>query len=338
MLDQTQSKGVGSMAPVKATYTPTQFHSTPIAQENHKPTILEAYERFAREYCGARLYSYKTIEGYWWAIKSFIDLIGDIQTADLDHRKYSDWVVAMHERGNTRLTIHTNVARFRNFVDFMHLKGWTPLTKDDIKLPKKPKNRRIVYARVDEINLLIKHASCIRDAAIFAVMFSGALRASELRNLRKSNIDLVERKINIEHGKGDKDATLFLTDTAKDLIERYWASRTDNMPWAFVAGKQNNGSSGKIAPSTLRYIFDSTCKRAGLSRKLSPKAIRHGHGTYLMKKKVPMREIQEAMRHEWITTTQLYTHVEAQDLESDVLPVLQGALTDARSFDNMNLV
>src|SRR5690606_20852413 len=154
----------------------------------------------------------------------------------LDHRKYSDWVVAMPERGNTKLTIHTNVARFRNFVDFMHLKGWTPLTKDAIKLPKKPKNRRIVYARIDEINLMIKHASCIRDAARFAIMFYGALRATEHRNLRKSDIDLVERKINVEHGKGDKDSTLYLTDRAKGLIERYWASRTDNIPWAYVAG------------------------------------------------------------------------------------------------------
>lgn len=300
-----------------------------VCVETTPNTTMDAYVMFVKEYCVARMYSQDTVNGYWWAIKSFIDSVGDIPISQVDHQIFSDWVVAMAQKGNAKATIHTNVARFRMFIEFANRKGWCELTKDEIKLPKKTRNQHIRYARTWEIDLLIKHAGSIRNQAIIAVMFSAALRASELRNLKKSDVNLTEQKIYLEHGKGDKDATLFLTDMSKSLLERYWASRTDELPWAFVAGATNNGKVGKIASSTLRYIFEHTCRLAGIEDGISPKAVRHGHATYLMKQKIPMREIQEAMRHEFISTTQIYTHVEPQDLEHDVLPALNSALQNS---------
>lgn len=287
-------------------------------QTNTSKTILQGYNLFIREYCAARLYSQKTIEGYWWAIKSFVDHMGNVNLDGLDHTTYSLWVTSMYEKGNSKITIHTNVSRFRVFVDYAHLQGWCKLTKDDIRVPKKPKTI-VKYARRDEIDELIRHANCVRNRAIIAVMFSTGLRASELRNLKKSNIDIDHSELRVEHGKGDKEAILFLDDRARELTGRYWLSRTDGLPWAFVAGEGE--CAGKIASSTLRYIFDTTCKRAGLTG-ISPKAVRHGFGTELMRQKVHMRSIQEAMRHEFITTTQIYTHVEQGDLKEEVLHAL----------------
>lgn len=276
----------------------------------------------------ARCYSQTTIDGYWWAIKSLTESLGNVEVSELTAVSHSKWVEDMRAKGNSKETIHTNIARYRMFVDYLNLENQIDFKKETIILPKRRRNQHIRFARIWEIDLLIRNASSIRNKAIIATMFSGAIRNSEIRNLKKTDINFAEKKITIEHGKGDKDAELFLTDKAADLLKRYWESRTDTLPWAFVASPTRTGQTSKIASSTLRYIFDSTCHLAGLEG-ISPKAVRHGHATYLMLKKVPMREIQEAMRHEFITTTQIYTHVLPENMLEDVYPVLNSALESA---------
>lgn len=278
--------------------------------------ILEAYSDFSRDYLMARCYSPKTIDTYWFAVKSFIDSAGNIKCIDLDLPTYSKWVQYMQEKGNKKLTIHTNISRFRIFIEYLNLQGWCFLGKEQIKLPKKPRSN-VKYATKDEVEILITHANGIRNKALIAVMFSGAFRNAEIRNLRKS--DIINADARIEHGKGDKDRVVFLSDTARDLLNKYWASRTDNLPWAFVAGEDHTAA--KVASSTLRYIFAETCRRAGISP-ISPKMVRHGTATELMKNKMHIRYIQEYLGHEFVTTTQIYTHIEPKDLRNEALKIL----------------
>lgn len=281
--------------------------------------ILEAYSDFSRDYLIARCYSPKTIDTYWFSVKSFVQSSGNIKCLDLDLKVYSEWVHFMQEKGNKKLTIHTNISRFRIFVEYLNLQGWCFLGKEQIKLPKKPKSN-VKYATKDDIETLIARANGVRNKALIAVMFDTGLRNSEVRNLKRS--DITGSDVHVEHGKGDKDRIIFLGDRAKKLLDRYWASRTDNLPWAFVAKEDEVAT--KIASSTLRYIFAKSCERAGISP-ISPKTVRHGTATELMKNKMHIRYIQEYLGHEFVTTTQIYTHIEPKDLREEALKILNSA-------------
>lgn len=271
-------------------------------------TTLEAFSDFSRNYLMARCYSQKTIEGYWWVIKSFIESAGNVDTTEINLEKLSSWVCYMEEvKANKKLTIHTNVSYFRVFVGYLHLKGECQLTKEEIVAPRRPKRRNIKWAPSSRVETMINASGSIRDKAIIAVMFCGAIRNAELRNLKRDDINGLD--VRIEHGKGDEDRTVYMTEQAKGLLDRYLASRVDKSPYLFVT---NHGN--KIASSTLRYIFAHTSELAGVEH-TNPHQLRHGAGTELMLNGMHMRYIQEYLGHEYITTTQIYTHVEQPDLK-----------------------
>lgn len=272
-------------------------------------TILEAFSDFSRNYLMVRGYSQKTIDGYWWVIRSFMQSAGNIQTDAITTQTYVAWVEYMHDKGNAKSTIHTNISNFRVFVDFINLLGACELRKDDIKAPKRPKHRNIKYAPKDRVEAMIRASGSIRDRAILAVTFSGALRNAEVRNLRR--VDVQGDDIIVTHGKGDENRSVCLNHIARSLLDRYLASRVDSSPYLFVSNRND-----KIASSTLRYIFDKASKDAHVEH-TNPHQLRHGAATELMLNGMHLRSIQTYLGHEYSTTTEIYTHVTHPQLKKD---------------------
>lgn len=274
--------------------------------------VLQAFSEFSRNYLMARCFSQKYIDQHWWAVRSFVEANGDILTSAINETTHAAWVEHMSKKGNAKTTIHTNVSNFRLFIGYLNLKGLCELTKDQIKAPRRPKTIP-KYVDKQKVEAMIQTACSVRDKAIVAVMFSTGLRNSELRALKRSDIQGDTVRV---YGKGDKEDTVFLDTKAKGLLDQYWASRTDKSVFAFVS---NRG--GKIACSTLRYIYAHLSSRAGIDH-VSPHQVRHGTGTHLMRGGMHIRSIQEYLRHEYVTTTELYTHIDKIDLKQDFARIM----------------
>lgn len=272
-------------------------------------TTLEAFSDFSRNYLMARCYSQKTVDGYWWVIRSFVESAGNIRTEEITYQTYTAWVEHMQNKGNAKLTIHTNVSNFRVFVDYLHLLGLCELHRDAIKAPKRPRHRQVKFAPKNRVEAMIRASQSLRNRAILAVMFSGAIRNSELRNLKRT--DVQDRDVYIRHGKGDEDRVVRLTPVAKTLLDRYIAARMDDSPYLFVTTRGD-----RIASSTLRYIFKKASADAGVEH-TSPHQVRHGGATELMLGGMHLREIQEYLGHAYSSTTEIYTHVLQPQLKKD---------------------
>lgn len=296
-LESSLGKGISSQGLNTNSTLPTK---------NSDTTVLDAYSEFAKNYLIARQYSQKTIDGYWWIVKSFIQAVGNIDTLDITESSIGEWVSYMDRKGMQKSTMHTNVSLFRVFVDYLYIRGSCKLHKDVIKAPKRPKNHPR-YKKIDEVSKMIDACGSIRNKAIVSMLFVTGLRNSELRNLKRDQVDGSE--VHVRGGKGLKDRLVLLNRETRVLLERYLDSRVDNSPYLFITSR------GKLGNSTLRYIVNDAGRRAGVGA-TNPHALRHGCGTHMMKQNIHPRIVQEYLGHDNINTTQLYMHVEGGDIKS----------------------
>lgn len=268
--------------------------------------VLEAYAEFSRNYLMARMYSQQTIDGYWWVIRSFVQSAGNLETTDINISVYSDWIQFMDGKGNTKATIHSNVSRFRVFIEYLNLQELCYLGKEQIVPPRKPRSLP-KFTTPETVDKMISHSNSVRDKAIVAVFFSTGLRNAELRNLKIN--DIYDRDVLVNQGKGLRDRVVRLDNRSFDLLSAYMASRMDSAEYLFIS---NRGQ--PIASSTMRYIIAAATQRAGLP-KTHPHAIRHGTATHMLRGGANIRIIQDYLGHQNVSTTELYTHVTNEDVK-----------------------
>lgn len=268
--------------------------------------VLQAYQEFSHNYLQARAYSQQTIAGYWWIVKSFVEAVGNIDTKDITLSHLAEWIVYMEAKGNTRMTIAGNMGRFRVFIEYLNLQGICYLSKEQIKPPRKPKTLP-KYSTSDDIDKMIQAALSIRDKAIISLMFSTAIRNTELRNLKIT--DLSDNELRIYGGKGAKDRVVFLDQRSTLYLKLYLESRLDKIPFMFISHFNQ-----QIAKSSLRAIVATASQRAGVAP-ARPHGIRHGSATHMLKNGANIREIQEYLGHESVKTTEIYTHVTKGDIK-----------------------
>ncbi len=165
----------------------------------------------------------------------------------------------------------------------------------------------------------------LRDAAILELLFSTGLRVSELVGLKKEDINLKRDDFTVR-GKGRKMRIVFLSDRSKKAILKYLKKREDLNPYLFVshdpAKKKRHAPRGVhggrdvgLSPRTIQRIVDRYAKEAGITRKISPHALRHSFATDLLRNGADLRSVQALLGHSSITTTQVYTHVSDKHLK-----------------------
>ena len=149
------------------------------------------------------------------------------------------------------------------------------------------------------------------DKVILEVLYSSGLRVSELINLQKKNIDFEEEMIKVI-GKGQKERIIPIGSKALDSIKRYInvkPSDYDNDSIFLVNKKCKN--------INIRYIqrmIKKRCLMAGIHKDISPHTLRHSFASHILQSSGNLRVVQELLGHSNINTTQIYTHLDWQNL------------------------
>lgn len=154
-----------------------------------------------------------------------------------------------------------------------------------------------------------------RDYAITTLFLNCGIRLSELVGININDIDFNECKLTVI-GKGNKERTVYLNKSCMVALNDYLASRT---PANMVKHDSKNSEKAlfiseqkqRISNRTVQNIISKELKQAGLDTKnLSVHKLRHTAATLMYQYgNVDIRALQELLGHESISTTEIYTHV-----------------------------
>lgn len=199
-----------------------------------------------------------------------------------------------------------------------------------IELPKEEKRLPSSYLSLVEVERLINQTDVstrlgIRDRAILEVLYSSAMRRSELLHLTHFDIDRPRRLLVIRQGKGHKDRIVPIGVRAIQWLEKYLR---DVRPW-LEAGhgskhrrKQVEATDRMILSNTgsvMRPEFLSSLVRnylvaAGIDKPGSCHILRHTAATLMLENGADLRSLQTLLGHESLNTTQIYTHITLERL------------------------
>ena len=153
-----------------------------------------------------------------------------------------------------------------------------------------------------------------RDRALLELLYATGLRVSELVALKLEDVDLALRQVRTV-GKGRKERIVPFGRAAADAVKAWLAERGDLRPGARDAAHVFlNARGGRLTDRSVRRILDRALLSAAVSRHASPHALRHSFATHLLAAGADLRTIQELLGHASLSTTQKYTHLDAERL------------------------
>ena len=164
------------------------------------------------------------------------------------------------------------------------------------------------------------HDNSSRNFAIITLFLNCGMRLSELVGININDIDFSEKKLNVI-GKGNKERTIYLNNACMDAINKYLIDRPkggvkfDSRNALFLSEQKR-----RISNRTVQYIVKEEMRLAGIdANKYSVHKLRHTAATLMYKYgNVDIRALQELLGHESISTTEIYTHVDSEQIRNAV--------------------
>lgn len=153
----------------------------------------------------------------------------------------------------------------------------------------------------------LAQALALRDRSILEVFYAGALRVSEIINVKLEDLKL-EVGYMLVHGKGDKERIVPLGRAAQGVVQSYLR---DSRP-VLAAGKSSPtlfiARGGKrITRQRVWQVVTAASAQSG--RHASPHMLRHTCATHMVENGADLRTVQTILGHADISTTQVYTHL-----------------------------
>ncbi|MBO9574619.1 MAG: tyrosine recombinase XerC [Sphingobium sp.] len=149
-----------------------------------------------------------------------------------------------------------------------------------------------------------------RDWAVLLLLYGAGLRISEALGLMGDLLPLGEL-IRVT-GKRGKTRMVPLLPQVREAIEAYLAE------CPYPAGKTEpifrGARGGPLSPALIRRSVQGARGRLGLHERTTPHALRHSFATHLLGRGADLRSLQELLGHASLSSTQIYTKVDAAHL------------------------
>src|SRR5271154_6329691 len=134
-------------------------------------------------------------------------------------------------------------------------------------------------------------------------MYACGLRISEAATLEVGAIDRANMQLRII-GKGDRERLVPLPRPVLDGLRTLWKTHRDPR-WLFP----NHFGANSANQQVLRRTFQDAARAAGITRRVTPHALRHSYATRLLERGVYTRVVQFLLVFNHTATTEIYTHL-----------------------------
>ena len=155
------------------------------------------------------------------------------------------------------------------------------------------------------------HRLLVRDIAVLEALFATGARVSEICHLRVEDVNLGEGWVRIL-GKGSKERVIQLCDAGTLAALRDYDSLRAETSVVEESTFFLNRRGRRLSEQSVRALLRRHAAEASLQVPVRPHLLRHSVATLLLDEGVDIRHIQHLLGHSSITTTQIYTHVDAR--------------------------
>jgi integrase/recombinase XerC len=242
-----------------------------------------------------------------------------IAARDVDALAVRSYIAALRADGLAKASIGRHLSALRTFFAFLKREGGADANPAKaIATPRKehalPRTLSVTEAGAVVEARGREGTLGARDRALLELLYATGLRVSELVGLRLEDIDLSARQVRTV-GKGRKERIVPFGRAAGDALKAWLRERTALRPavkdadFVFL-----NAHAGRLTDRSVRRILDRAMLGADVSRHASPHALRHSFATHLLAAGADLRSIQELLGHASLSTTQRYTHLDAERL------------------------
>lgn len=160
----------------------------------------------------------------------------------------------------------------------------------------------------------------VRNQCMVEVLYGCGLRVSELIKLKISDINFKEGFLKVE-GKGQKVRYVPLAKYTSHLIKNYIENvRINNkINKKYEENLFLNSRGSSMSRVIVFIIIKELADKAGIRKNISPHTFRHSFATHMLQNGADLRFIQEMLGHSSITTTEIYTHLNTEELRDTIL-------------------
>jgi site-specific recombinase XerD len=276
---------------------------------------LTAFDRDLR----ARGAAERTRRAYGVDLGQFVAWAEERAPGDVRHRDVRRYAAGLSSEGAAPATVARKLAAIRGLFDFLvrtERIGQNPA--DLVSSPKREeKLPRVLSA--EQVRELLERIPArtpleLRDRAMLELAYSCGLRCEELVNLDLGALDFETEQLRVL-GKGSKERLLPVGEPAQQALRRYaergrQALAGDPRERALFLSK----SGRRLSNSDVTRRLGLWVREAALAAGVSPHSLRHSFATHLLEGGADLRTIQELLGHASISTTQVYTRVDAARL------------------------
>lgn len=246
-----------------------------------------------------------TAVAYCHALNPFLRTVNkpwqELSIADAD-----DYLTAKRMEGIMPETYNHYYAALR----FMY-KRILKLNWDEDEIPRMKRDRSLpTILSKNEIDTLLAVTKNLKYKAIFAVMYSGGLRVSEVTHLHYDDISRTNHSIHIKNTKNRMDRYTILADRTLDILTEYWYQC--DRPRDILFPSQTTGEYLDI--SAVNQVLKRISQKAGITKHVTSHAFRHSFASHLLESGCDIKYIQALLGHLDPKSTEIYLHVSNKTL------------------------
>ena len=236
------------------------------------------------------------------------------------------WLANLQVKGGARTSIARRAVSIRLFTKWAAKEGIT--TSDVGANIATPKSHRTLPEFIDAPSATVAmdalatrvaeegSPQSLRDCAMVEVLYASGARVGELCGLDLHDIDYERSTIRV-FGKGSKERTIPIGAPAMSALKAWITTGRPELLVKVSGAALFLGSRGKrIDQRAVRTVVYEALSALEGAERMGPHALRHSAATHLLEGGADLRTVQEILGHASLATTQIYTHVSMQRLQS----------------------
>ena len=286
---------------------------------------ISPVQRFRQYLILEKSLSAKTAEAYLHDVGLLDEFLGEKKLENVDVNDLQDFAKYLQKDKKVEAASQARIlSGVRAFYRFLVLEG--TLKTNPAQLIDTPKLARKLptVLSVPEVEAIINAVDLSlpeghRNRAMIEVLYSCGLRVSELIALQLSCLFFDEGYIRVI-GKGNKERIVPIGSTAQKAIRLYVEGY--RMSLKIKKGDADivflNRRGGRLSRVMVFHIVKELAEKAGITKEISPHTFRHSFATHLVEGGADLRAVQEMLGHESITTTEIYTHLDREYVQSTI--------------------